>query len=366
MIIYSIPYFDEDECVHINDVVLEKEEPLDNVLRIFLSKIEHGYLDDDYSELSLIQLLQICVEQYKIHSFKILQLSQNQKPKLGRFYLEEHFIEMAHFEKCLDYIKNHDEIILSTQVKYEGEVESDYIQLLYNGIETFLFIFYTLDEEYGVWNSNSELYDEYVIPFYKPKDEIQIDKPLTSENQIIDVFKNWAKNIHLDITDKNIRLAEKSDYIKNPFLEDLKDTIDQDPDHKFSTPGNLMFFNKDDIPPFDELVASLKKETPETIACVIDDFKNDTILKILEALGEPLSQQVMEVLPLIPCQTFKEKKRFINLLPYTKEFAENRILSLQKKYNRDIESIAKKEHKKYSEEDNIAEYLVWKDFLSNH
>lgn len=362
MYIYNIPY-NYDNTIYTETIKTEKKISLEELLRKFLENIQHGYLDETFEDYCLSTLLNTCVKEYNLNFINIIYLN-NHKHKIINFSIRDLRRQMTHFEINKKYIQDTNEIILSTQILYEKEIEQDFIHILNDGVETFLFTFFTKESE-----DIHIPFEEEPFPIFKNdfskiiNDAIKINKPLSSKQQIIKVFRQWCEQINIQTNDKQIKLASEEDFKRRPFFEKLEDSFKQDPERKFVTPSELIFFDKKSIPPIEELVEKLKKETPETIACVIDDFKDETILTILNLLDIETKKQVIKVLPCIPCQSLKEKKRFLKLFNYDNSFVKKRIETIKNKYNGKIDNLLEKETKKDSEQDDINEYLAWKNYL---
>jgi hypothetical protein len=349
--IYQIPYL-KDDYVQSCNVVLENEVKLEDLLRKFLENIDYGYIDDDFSECDLKSLLKILVEELKVTTLNVIQTNQNEKPKLESFFIKQYYEQVSYFDDCLEYIKNESEMILSSEIKYDRPIERDFVQFLINGVETFLFEYF-LEKERDL---EEGFFDNAI------HNQIQIKKALSSKSEIIELFKNWAKINELDISGKIVRMAEEEDYKKRPFLEKLEDLANQVEDEKYYIPGDLMFFSKKDIPPFEELIEKLKEEDDATIACVIDEFKTESILKILNELDPAVKRKVMNHFPCIPTLTFLERKRFTDIFHYDKAYIQTRLEKLKNRFG-DIEELKSKNTLKDSEKDALNEYLVWMEYL---
>jgi hypothetical protein len=373
MYIINVPYFDEENNIVRSDNQFFEDLPtLTEVLKKFYIDDRYSYIDEKYEDFSVENLLKIAVTHYKIAAISILVLNDSGKHQTSVWRVEDEYNRVRRSRKVLQYLAGQSEIILSTHARYEGEMHWDDIHFVYNGEERFLFAYNTCELEECDRKETLELEMEeerkqfsYIkletgITQHVILSGITIDKPLKSENEIIGVFEVWAQKEGIVLTGKSYCLANPEDFTSQPFIQGLIEQDEQDPDHIFSTPSYLMFgFLGGNIPPLDELIEKLKKEKPGTIACVIDEFKDESLVHILDGLDHELRNQVIDLLPQIPCTSYKQRKRFADIFVYSTEYMQNRITKLLPRY----ELAKQKEEKRISEYDKdvLAEFQLWKE-----
>lgn len=332
MFIYSVPYYDQKEELVRNRTFFSKEPyTVIALLKEFFGEMYYSYLDEDYNTYSEQKVLTIAVEHYKIDTISIQEL-KNDVIYDGMFYVKQLYRSLLHLDFCINEINNQKEIILSSHIAYKNEVTEDDIHFLVNGKELFLFDFYTKETE----EINHVLLEEeltimkYVEPGIDVLDCIEIEKPLKSKEEIIGVFVQWAKKLGVNLTGKKIRMAEEIDFTSRPLFDQLKKQKEEDSERQFVIPSNLFFLSKEDVPPITELIDLLKNETPQTIACVLDEFSDQYIMNVLSFLPEKKEEIIHSFLQ-IPSTTLNERIRFVSLFfnEFNLETVKKRIQYLQ-------------------------------------
>lgn len=368
MYVYHIPYIsnkDEAHCL-IHSMFSDKELLLVPLLRMFLIDIRHSYIDEDFSGYSNEEILAIAVSVFRVGAIKVQKIEKSRKMEVGIFLVESRFRRLKHFHKMLAYMSIQKEIILSTEIAYVSSVEGvsvDDINICHDGVERFLFSF-SVDDDFDDLEYEGVNYDTILFEDGLPiPDQIKIEAPLMSEEQILDVFEQWAKMIGIDLTGKTMRMANDEDFLRRPFLEELADTIKQDPDHIFGIPSRYLLLSQSDIPPIDKLIEDLNDESPGTIACVIDDFKDDTMVNILNGIDSEKRKEVIDLLPQVPTLTFTERKRFVELFKYDITFVKQRMAWITKEFDNhfDLDNIKKIGTKR--EKDLLAEFEAWQYYI---
>jgi hypothetical protein len=368
MYIYHIPYLPKKDDAHclIHTIFSDKELFLVPLLKKFLIEIRHSYIDEDYDAYSNAMILEIAVDVYFIEHIKIQNIEQNHKMKVGSFLVERQFRRFKHFHMMLEYMKRQEEIILSTEIEYvssAGGVMADQVNICYNGVERFLFYFSNGDKS-GDWEHEGHDYETVLFEDgLSIPDELEIKKPLMSKEHILDVFAEWAKMIGIVLTRKTVRMANNEDFLRRPFLDELEDSIKQDPDHVFAIPSQYLFFFQKDVPSTDQLIEDLNNETPGTIACVIDDFKDETMMKILDGIDSKKRNEVIHLLPQVPTMTFTERKRFMDLFEYDVDFANQRMSWIISELGDFFDLDIKKKDGTKREKDRVAEYEAWRYYI---
>ncbi len=263
-------------------------------------------------------------------------------------------------------MQKQEEIILSTLIDYSFSAEgviTDEINICHNGVERFLFYF-SDGEKCGDWEYEGNDYETVLFEDgISIPDELKIKKPLMRNEQILDIFKEWAKLIGIDLTGKIVRMANHEDFKRRPFLGELEDSIKQDPDHIFSIPSELLFFFQKNIPSTEQLIGDLHNEMPGTIACVIDDFKDETMIKILDGIDSEKTKKVIQLLPQIPMKTYSERKRYMDLFEYDADFIKQRMSSLLSEFGECLDLDNKKKDGTRREKDRVAEYEAWQYYI---
>lgn len=103
----------------------------------------------------------------------------------------------------------------------------------------------------------------------------------------------------------------------------------------------------------------LKNEPPGTIACVISDFKDDTMLAILDGIDSEKRNKVICLLPQVPTMTFTERKRFMDLFSYDLAFVKQRMTWITTELGTDFELHNIKSTGTKREKDLVAEFEAW-------
>lgn len=359
MFIYSIPYFKEEtKKALVHTIYSTHELKLIPLLKQFFSEIHHGYLDEDYNAYSDEKCLKIAYETYGIINVSIQEIRD--EIFSGMYYVEDAYHYFMHFSFCINALKNQSEILLTSHILYEREVDSDDVHFLVDGVEIFLFDFYTPEENEvdDIDLPKEEFYS------YKTFDDgivhlntIEIQKPLQKEEELIDVFFQFSKQIELDVSGKTVRLATSDEIKKQPLFDKLLKQIDEDDDFLFSIPMHLAFPLSGEIPPQDQLIELLKVESEETIACVLDGFSDEYILGVLEKLPEKRESIIQRFIQ-IPSATFKERFRFIHLFKdeYDLDFVKERI-----EYLKTLDCV--KNPDKEDPHSKYIEFLAWEKLL---
>jgi hypothetical protein len=368
MYIYHIPYLPKKDDAHclIHTIFCDKELLLVPLLKKFLIEIRHSYIDEDYDAFSNAIILEIAVDVYFIEHIKIQRIEQNLKMKVGSFLVKRQFRRLKHFNVMLEYMEKQKEIILSTEIDYASLTEgltADEVNICHNGVERFLFSFSNGDQcgdwEYEGNDYKTILFEDGISIF----DEFEIKKPLMGKEQILDVFVEWSKMIGIDLTGKTVRMANNQDFMRRPFLDELEDSIKQDPDHVFAIPSQYLYFFRKDVPSTDQLIEDLNNEKPGTIACVIDDFKDETMMKILDGIDSKKRNEVIQLLPQVPTMTFTERKRFMDLFEYDVDFIKQRMSSIKREFGDYFDLNIKKNDGTKREKDRVAEYEAWQYYI---
>lgn len=368
MYIYHIPYLPKKDDAHclIHTIFSDKVLLLVPLLKKFLIEIRHSYIDEDYGGYSNAMILEIAADVYYIEHIKIQNIEQNHKMKVGSFLVKHQFRRLKHFHVMFEYMEKQKEIILSTEIDYTSSTEGvnvDYINICHNGVERFLFSFSDGDQR-GDWKYEGRDYETVLFEDgLSIPDEFEIKKPLMSKEQILDVFAEWTKMIGMDLTGKTVRMANNEDFIRRPLLDELEDSIKQDPDHVFAIPSQYLFFFQKDVPSAEQLIEDLNNEMPGTIACVIDDFKDETMMNILDGIDSEKRNEVIQLLPQIPTKTFTEIKRFMDLFEYDVDFVKQRMSSIKREFGDDFDLDIKKKDGTKSEKDRVAEYEAWQYYI---
>lgn len=372
LFIYTVPYFDKEKnTTHIASFHSDELLMLIPCLNQFLDYVSHGYLDEDYNSYSDIETLKIAVEEYSIGEILVQEIVSQDLVDHSSFYVRDLYYQLTYYQDMFHYIKSTNEILLSTEISYSHDVYEDDINILVNGHETSLF---SMD-----YISEDDTEEDYVLPatekekHYRYKyfetgielpDFFVITHPLKSKEEIVSVFIEWAKKHNLDLSGKTIRMAKEEEFLSRPLLDKLIQQEEANPDFEFVIPGHLAFFLHDEVPSPEKLIELLKDQPAKVIACVIDGFKDETIVTVLNALADK-KEEILKVYPLMPTLETHELKRFARLFGYSKDFILERIQELTKRYGGNIIHLQNKEYKTELEERDWNEFSVWRDLLSN-
>lgn len=361
MYIYNIPYI-EDDSLYTEVIYSNEKKDIAELLVEFLDTIQHGYLDDNFEEEPLDFLLDVAVNDYHMAHITIHYIKENGEVVTGMYAVKDIYHSYEHCLDTLDYLKTVDEIILSTEIHYDKDIHSDWVNFLWDGIETHLFSYATIEaKKENEAEKEEEIYSDFALP-----NELYIDKPLQNEEQLVDLFKQWATALGIDITHKKIRLAEEKDYQKRPRLENLERTVQRLKEEPYTIPMHLAFLEKKEVPTFEQMVEYLKKESPETIACVLEKFSDNYIIRVLQALeDEDKLIEVAQKFPSVPTLTFEERRRFFDIFEYEESFALSRIKVLQSRYS-NFQQVVLKPDKNTQEQDDTNEYLAWEWMLKQN
>ena len=360
---YHVPYFDEDDrdpAVHVMTVYSENKLTLPEVLQQFYKDISYGYVDDDYQLFSPEELLQIAVEQLNIRMIDIHCVDHG-KVTRGSWRTLDAYRSLKRIREVREYIESQKEIKLSSHALYgQHPLYWDDVMINMEGTERFLFTYSTPEEEEELPKfEDDDLYEVFStgIETYR-HDTFEIQDPLLQEEDILKLFPLWAKQVGLMIEGKMIRLSQRHEFEFRPMMDNLREQMEQDPDHIFTIPSQYFFgFMGNEIPPKEELLESLQKEKPGTIACVIDDFKDDTLLYFVNSLkDEQKKDEVIKLLPRVPCKSLKFRLRYATMFTYHSDYVEERIRGLQDAYT----YIMQQDKTSAVDEDIIAEYEFWK------
>jgi hypothetical protein len=349
MYLYSIPYQKEsDHCRVVQCTSPEKKNAL-QLMRMFLVQLRHGYFDDTFDNLEQEQLLSIVCEQYKVGSVTVYDL-ESQK-YVQTFEIGQRYYQINRLSSVLKEMENENEILLSSEIGYEGEIDNDEISVCIDGVEVFLFEFKTINQ---TETSEAGWSDGIVI-----EDEIEIETPVTDQNQIVDLFSSWIqKNNWKNLMHIPVRIAKENDFKERPFLDMLVDRCEND-DERFSVPYELVHAK---LKKSEKLFEMLIDEPAEVIACILCDFKDQTILSFLDTVPAK-KMAVIHYLPQVPSLHLEERERFTKIFTYSPVFIHQRLEKLMSKY--DFRELEQKKKLKESEKKAMSEYSLWVNCLAN-
>lgn len=354
---YHVPYVDErSKMAQLTTVYTDRFLKLPEVVRKFFIDSSYGFNDEDYLDHSDEDLLEIAVQDFRISRIEIHHMKE-WKMTRGNWDVEELYHDLRRSREIREHINSKNEILISSHVLYgQVPINGDDIFINVNGVEKFLFTYSTPEED-----EEGAVYETFETGIHNRwYDEIEIQKPIVTKEEVLDLCYLWADLVNLEMEGKTIRFSNPEEFQSRPIMEEVVERNKQDPNHIFSIPSKYMFgLLGVKVPPKEELSKQLNQEKPGTIACVIDRLKDETILYLVQSIeNEEKRNKVIELLPQVPSKSLKERLRYAKLFHYDPIIVKKRMEKLQASYQ--IAVTKTEETRSDVEEDIIAEFEFWK------